>query len=256
MWNLSSTQTGRDMKELNQETRRRTFRWPGAAREIVKTYMNTAESRDSTQVCQVALKALVTRIAAVSGNPRGACWRFVRRSGVRSKRSYRPWTKPEQQKLLALISSHSLEEVTVLMRRSPTSVRSMLYRLGASARMGQDWFTKRALADALHIRAEEVQKWIDRGWLMCRTIAVEGLKRQLIDADDFCEFCKQHRREIVGNRLNMERLDFVQTFVFPPSHAELLPVRSAKKEQASYDEQMKKEADWDGDEEEGLGAIA
>lgn len=123
--------------------------------------------------------------------------------------------------------------------------------------MGQDWFTKRALADALHIRAEEVQKWIDRGWLKYRTVGVEGLKKQLIDADDFCEFCKQHRREIVGNRLNVDRLDFVQTFVFPPSHAELLPVRNAKKEQASYDEQVKKkEADWDENEEDRLGATA
>jgi hypothetical protein len=106
--------------------------------------------------------------------------------------------------------------------------------------MGEDWFTKHALAGALRIRADEVQKWIDRGWLKCRTVGADGLKRQLIDADEFCQFCKQHRREIVGNRLNMDRLDFVQTFVFPPSHTELLPVRSARKEQASYDEQMRK----------------
>ena len=198
---------------------------------------------------QLALKGLITRICAISGNPRGACWRFARQSGVKTKRSYRPWNKLEQQKLLNLISSHSLEEVTLLMRRSPTSVRSMLHRLGASARMGEDWFTKHALAEALHIRADEVQKWIDRGWLKCRTVGAEGLKRQLIDADDFCAFCKQHRREVVGNRLNVDRLDFVQTFVFPPSHAELLPVRSAKKEQASYDEQMGKEGGWGDDDD-------
>jgi hypothetical protein len=243
------------MDEL-RKARRRAFRWPVAAREIVRAYLNSAESREKGQVVDTTLKALVTKIAAVSGNPRGACWRYVRRWGVKFKRSYKPWTKPEQQKLLALISSHSLEEVTVLMRRSLTSVRSMLYQLGANARMGQDWFTRHALAEALHIRVEEVQKWIDRGWLKCRTTGVEGIKRQLIDADDFCEFCRQHRREIVGHRLNIDRLDFVQTFVFPPSHAELLPVRSAKKEQASYEEQMKKEAEWDEDEQERLGATA
>jgi hypothetical protein len=117
----------------------------------------------------------------------------------------------------------------------------MLNRLGASARMGQDWFTPHALAEALHIRTAEVQRWIACAWLKCRVMGTDGLKRQLIDADDFCEFCKRHRREIVGNRLNMDRLDFVQTFVFPPNHAELLPVRSAKKEQYAYEEQMKKE---------------
>jgi hypothetical protein len=132
----------------------------------------------------------------------------------------------------------------------------MLHRLGASARMGEDWFTKRGLAQALHVRADEVQRWIDRGWLKCRTEGADGLKRQLIDADEFCKFCKQYRREIVGHRLNMDRLDFVQTFVFPPSHAELLPVRNAKKEQASYDEQMRKETAWDGRDDEALGASA
>lgn len=132
----------------------------------------------------------------------------------------------------------------------------MLHRLGANARMGQDWFTKHALAEALHIRTEEVQKWIDRGWLKYRLVGADGRKRQLIDAGDFCEFCRQHRKEIVGNRLNVDRLNFVQTFVFPPSHAELLPVRSAKKEQEAYAEQMKKEDDWEEQNEGELRATA
>jgi hypothetical protein len=94
----------------------------------------------------------------------------------------------------------------------------------------------------LHVRVEQVQKWIDRGWLKCRTIRINELERQFIDAEEFCAFCKAHSHEIVGQRLNLERLNFVQTFVFPPSHAELLPVRSAKKEQAAYEEQKNNEA--------------
>jgi hypothetical protein len=235
------------MDDLSRKIKRRTFRWPGAAREIVAAYVNFSEATGTGPATPIALKALVTRVAAASGNPRAACWRFIRQSGVKAKRSYRPWTKAEQQKLLNLISSHSLEEVTLALRRSPTSVRSMLHRLGANARMGQDWFTKHALAEALHIRADAIQKWIDQGRLKCRTVSSDGLTRQLIDADDFCDFCKQCRGQIVGNRLNLDRLNFVQTFVFPPSHAELLPVRSARKEQALYDEQMKKETAWDDD---------
>ncbi len=247
------------MGEPNQQSSRRTFRWPGAARELVRAYLKSTPSEASGKDgldAQMRLKALITRIAAVSGNPRGACWRFARQSGVISKRRYRQWTKSEQQKLLDLIASHSLEEVTILLRRSPTSVRSMLHRLGASARMGQDWFTKHTLAEALHVRAEEVQKWIDHGLLKCRTVRTGGLERQIIDAEDFCNFCKQHRREIVGHRLNTDRLSFVQTFVFPPSHMELLPVREAKKEQAAYEEQMKKEPGSDTDAEDELGATA
>jgi hypothetical protein len=107
--------------------------------------------------------------------------------------------------------------------------------------MGEDWFTKHTLAEALHIRSEEVQKWVDRGWLRSRVVPTNGLKREIIEADDFCQFCKKHRSEIVGRRLNPERLSFVQTFVFPPSHMELLAVREAKKEQAAYDQQLREE---------------
>ena len=247
------------MGELNQPASRRTFRWPGAAREMIRAYRNTALSESSGKDehgAQIGLKALITRIAAVSGNPRGACWRFVRQAGVTSKRSYRQWTKTEQQKLLDLIASHTLQEVTVLLRRSPTSVRAMLHRLGASARIGQDWFTKHSLAEALRVRAEEVQKWIDRGLLRSRMVETSGFQRQIIDAEDFCDFCKRNRGEIVGRRLNTDRLSFVQTFVFPPSHTELLPVREAKKERAEYDEQRKKEADWEEDLEDELDATA
>ena len=245
-----------DMEELSRPVSRRTFRWPGAARELVRTYLRSRKSTDSDPGAQMALKGLISQLAAVSENPRGACWRFVRQLGIKSKRSYRPWTKPEQQKLLDLIASRSLDEVSLHLRRSPTSVRAMLHRLGANARMGQDWFTRHALAEALHIRAEDVQKWIDRGWLKCRVVGTDGLRRQFIDADDFCDFCKQHRKEVVGNRLNMDRLNFLQTFVFPPSHAELLPVRSAKKEQEAYEEQMNQRAASEDYNEDELGAIA
>lgn len=247
------------MRELNQPTSRRSFRWPGAAREMVRAYLNTVSSevaRKDEHDAQIGLKALITSIAAVSGNPRSACRRFARQLGVTRKRSYRPWTKSEQQKLLDLIASRSLDEVTVLLRRSPTSVRAMLHRLGASARMGQDWFTKHNLAEALHVRAEEVQKWIDLGLLKSRIVQTSGLQRQIVDAEDFCDFCKEHRTEIVGRRLNADRLSFVQTFVFPPSHTELLSVREAKNEQAAYDKQMQKETGWDADTDDELGAIA
>lgn len=165
----------------------------------------------------------------------------MRQFGIREKQSYREWTDKEQQKLLDVIVSHPLHEVTLLLRRSPASVRSMLRRLGANARMGQDWFTRYTLAEALHVRAEQVQKWIDQGWLKCRIVQTGRLKKEIIDAADFCEFCKRHRTEIVGRRLNPDRLSFVQTFVFPSSHMELLPVREAKKEQAEYEAQIKRQ---------------
>jgi len=126
----------------------------------------------------------------------------------------------------------------------------MLYRLGANARMGQDWFTKSTLAEALHIRVGEVQRWITLGWLKCRVVQTGKLQRGIIDADDFSEFCRAHGREVVGRRLNIDRLNFVKDFVFPPSHAELLTVRESKKERAAYEEQMSTSPHLDIDDEQ------
>ena len=239
-------------------TTRCAFRWPGEAREVIRAYLSEIHERQSVPS---DLKALITRLVQVSGNPRDACWRFARQCGIASKQAYRPWTRKEQQKLLDLIAIHPVHEVTLLLRRSSASVRSMLQRLEATAKMGQDWFTKYTLAEALHVRADDIQKWIDCGWLTCRTVQTGRLTKQIIEADDFCVFCKEHRSEILGRRLNADRLSFVQTFVFPPSHMELLPVRESKKERAAYEEQMKKEVgmvedNGDGEKDDDWGISA
>lgn len=237
------------MSEEHVRGRRRTFRWPKEARELVRVHLNVPREQSWEQNPD-KLRLLITRLAQVSGNPRDACWRFARQLGVKDKRSYREWPEGAQQRLLDLIASQPLPEVAIAMRRSPSSIRSMLNRLGASARMGQDWFTKYTLAEALHIRPDEVQRWISLGWLKCRVVHTGKLQREIIEADDFSEFCKAHSREIVGRRLNIDRLNFVKDFVFPPSHAELLPVRESKKERAAYDEQIGRLPQSDVDDEQ------
>jgi hypothetical protein len=44
---------------------------------------------------------------------------------IREMQSYRSWTNKEQQKLLDLIVSHPVHEVTLMLRRSPASIRSI-----------------------------------------------------------------------------------------------------------------------------------
>jgi hypothetical protein len=88
----------------------------------------------------------------------------------------------------------------------------------------------------LHTSSEEVQKWIDLGWLKPRTVTTAGVKAQIIDADDFCEFVKHHGRHVVGRRLTYDALWFLQNYVFPPSHAELLSVRGAYNKHATTSE--------------------
>lgn len=234
----------------NASRRRRTFRWPKEARELVRIHLNARRAQPRDRNSDNEVRELVTKLVEVSCNPRDACWRFIRQSGIAGKRSYCQWPERAQQKLLDLIAVQPLPEVALAMRRSPGSVRSMLHRLGAGARMGQDWFTKYTLAVALHTRAEQVQRWITLGWLKCRVVQTGKLQREIIDAEEFAEFCKRHRQEVVGRRLNIDRLNFVKDFVFPASHAELLPVRESKKERTAYDEQVskRKSSDFEDDD--------
>jgi hypothetical protein len=229
------------MDELRDNRQRRHVRWGKEARQLVVNYL--AQERDRTvgddrSPERKTVRSLVTALTNLTGNPRDACLRFVRQLGVTAKQQHRGWTVAEQQRLLDLVALNPPHELAKIMRRSPGSIRSMLRRLGANAQMGRDWFTPFTLAQALHIRVDEVQRWVDREWLKCRIVETGRLKKKIIDADDFAEFCKHYRTAVIGRRLNAERLDFVRNFVFPPSHVELLPVRESKKERAAYKAQV------------------
>jgi hypothetical protein len=214
------------MDERRSRKKRRVFDWPEEAVQLVRNYSESAQMGQGHG--RNALATLATRLVELSENPRDACFRFLRQHGVREKRAWRPWTKPEQQRLFDLLETCPLKEVSKLMQRSPRSIRSMLHRLGESSQRGRDWFTVYSLAEALHVRSAEVQKWIDHGWLKCRIVETTGVKKRIIDPDDFSEFVKQYGRAVVGRRLNSDGLWFVQNFVFPPKHAHLLPLRKSK----------------------------
>ena len=220
------------MGDVRDGNSRREFRWSKAARDLVRANLNASGSE---------LSALLTKLMKESGNPRWACRRFVRRMGVKSRRPYRVWTKPEQERLLKLIDLYPINEAAKLIRRSQSSIWHMLYRLGANAKMGKDSFTKYTLSVALHVRPETIEIWINRGWLQAKEMEAGPGKRVLIEAEDFCQFCRKHTKDAVGNRLTKERLDFVYHIAFPPSHAELLPVRKSKKERSAYEAQLKEE---------------
>jgi hypothetical protein len=124
----------------------------------IQTANDRRETSRSGRPQRVGRKAV-----EISGNPREACLRFLHRSGLEQKRPYREWTKPEQQRLLDLITTIPVDEAAKILRRPAGSVRSMLHRLAIGGRTGREWFTKYSLSRALHTRPEEIQKWIDCG---------------------------------------------------------------------------------------------
>ena len=206
---------------------RRRFRWSEDAMRMVAQYQNELE-RGGTRHA-IEHHELAEKLETISGNPRDACLRFLRRLGLAEKRSYREWTKPEQQRLVGLIDSVPVKEAARMLRRPVGSVRSMLCRLGLGARQSREWFTPSMLAQVLHVSRDEVRRWIYRGWLRCRIVEAQSVKIQVINADDFCEFVKDHGRQVIGNRLNYEGLAFVRDYVFPRSHTDLLSVRGPYK---------------------------
>jgi hypothetical protein len=228
------------MNERGVRRKRRSFHWPEEATQLVREYLRSSKPGQFRSRNSVA--GLATKLAALSGNPRDACFRFLHQQGVTQRRPWRPWTKPEQQRLFDLIETCPVEEVSKIMQRSPRSIRSMLHRLGESSQKGRDWFTPYSLAEALHVRVDEVQKWVNHGWLKCRVVKTTSVKKRIIDPDDFSDFVKQHGRAVVGRRLNADGLWFVQNFVFPPKHAHLLPLRKSTNMPGRENE--------DGDEDE------
>jgi hypothetical protein len=73
---------------------------------------------------------------------------------------------------------------------------------------------------------------MDRLWrLNSRPLPSAGMQAKIIYADDFCQFVKEHGRAAVSRRLTYDALWFVQNYVFPPSHADLLLVRGTYKKQ-------------------------
>jgi hypothetical protein len=212
------------MDEPGSRSKRRKFHWSEEARGLIESYLKSKKAYGRKR----AVAGLATNLVVSTGYPRDACLRFMHQQGVTEKRAWRPWTKPEQQRLLDLMETCPVDEAAKIMQRSPRSVRSMLHRLGESSQRGRDWFTPYSLAEALHVRVDEVQKWIDHGWLKCRIVETTGVKKRIIDPDDFSEFVKQYGRAVVGRRLSPDGLWFVKNFVFPPKHAHLLPLRKSK----------------------------
>jgi hypothetical protein len=229
------------MGEDESVRKRRVFQWCKPARDLAREYKRRLIA--GQHLDQADRGVLIARLVEISGNPREACLRFLRHSGIEQKRPYRGWTKPEQRRLLDLITTMPVDEAAKILRRPPGSVRSMLHRLGIGARTGREWFTKYSLSRALHTRPEEIQKWIDCGWLKSRSLSSVGMQAKIIHADDFCQFVKEHGHAAVSRRLTYDALWFVQNYVFPPSHAELLSVRGTYTKRSAREEAEAQDAE-------------
>src|SRR5258706_12318898 len=100
------------MNEEHTARNRRTFRWPREARELVKIHRNAQRAQPRGQDSGKELRVLATKLVEVSRNPRDACWRFLRQSGIVGKRAYRHGPEHAKQRLLDLIASQPFLEIS------------------------------------------------------------------------------------------------------------------------------------------------
>ena len=56
--------------------------------QLVRIHLNARRAQPHGQDSGDELRVLVTKLVEVSGNPRDACWRFMRQSGIVAKRAY------------------------------------------------------------------------------------------------------------------------------------------------------------------------
>lgn len=98
------------MYEHHSRRKRRIFDWPEEVMQLVRNYFGLGKKGHGHG--RNALATLATRVTELSGNPRDACFRFLHQQGITEKRAWRPWTKPEQQRLFDLIETCPVEEIS------------------------------------------------------------------------------------------------------------------------------------------------
>src|SRR5690349_17516031 len=107
--------------------KRRVFTW---SQEVRQYAIECKKNTGSISQHGESERQLVAKIEEMSGNPRDACLRFLKQLGAVPRRGYRPWTKPEQQRLVDLINRMPIMEAARFLGRTTSSVQTMLHRLG------------------------------------------------------------------------------------------------------------------------------
>lgn len=102
-------------------------------------------------------------------------WKRAARLGLVQKRirrgqerSRQPWSEHDDQILLNYTGYKDVRVIGKMLRRSPDAVRSRLRVLGKSSRVHQEGYSRRAIAEELHLGTRTIQRLIVEGLLQVR----------------------------------------------------------------------------------------
>ena len=187
------------------------------------------------------LYQLVLRLQRMTGRSREDCWRLVLRT-MKIRDEHRRWTAAEIEALREHIATptQTIEETAKKLGRTAKSVRTALYRHGLKIReIRGDWMSIHPLAKILHVRKEEIQLWIDKGWLE-PTVQTHGKRTsQIITPEALDALYRHHLGDLMTrNRVpSVALIEMYRDLCFVPKHtigSQLLSVRHDKQERADY----------------------
>lgn len=112
------------------------------------------------------LSAAVSGVQSLTGWPRKAILRRAHKLGLPQRASgpRRRWTMVEYRFVIESLNHLSVREIAEEIGRSEKAVWDMVGQRGIPARF-QDGYTMRELAEKLHVRRLNVQKWVEAGFL-------------------------------------------------------------------------------------------
>lgn len=187
------------------------------------------------------LEQLVRRLQRHSGQSKDACWRFIIRHGLKGTVEHRRWTAEELDEAREELTKHTVEEVAKKLKRTSRALRCALQRNDLRVReIRFDCFSVEMLATLLHVRKEEVLRWIKLGWLPATTRKRGRGQTYSITPDGFAHLYKKHLHDLLQTRRlsNLSLFEAFYQYCYLPKHTvgeQLLDVRRDKRERAAFD---------------------
>lgn len=206
------------------------------------------------------LEQLVRRLQRHTGHSKESCWRFIIRHGLKASAEHRRWTPEEMDEAREQLTKHSIEEVARKLNRTPKALRCALQRNDLRVRdIRCDCFSVEALATILHVRKDEVHRWIDEGWLPAVIRSQGNRQTYSITPDGFAHLYKKHLHDLLATRRlsNLSLFEAFYQYCYMPKHTvgeQLLDVRRDKRERAAYDAIGRGDEEEDDDDDDDLEA--
>jgi hypothetical protein len=203
--------------------RPRQYLWPVEATNIAQ------KKHHPVRLCE--------ELIALTGYDKAACWRFLKKHGVKrpGSGSRRSFDAKTVESIIEYVSEHGVQAASQRFHCEAKTLYNLIHRQGY-AHHGKDLLSLRQICSYFGVRYSKAMSWIERGLLEAnRQHTRTGKIVYSIEFEALRKFCKEHRNLLITRRWSPHRIRFLEEYVFAPKHAELLHTRESKRESGAYD---------------------